>query len=84
MTVPTDFQNVIDLFQKSAEQLDSLQTPPNIDQATVMLAKWIAKEKGWLTKEDQAALVSIGGILFRDQRIKLHDQRIEKLYGTAP
>ena len=49
-----------------------------------MLAKWIAKEKGWLTKEDQAALVSIGGILFRDQRIKLHDQRIEKLYGTAP
>lgn len=57
---------VIQRFAAQAELLDLQEARLSLDDAVVRLASWMGLVEGKLTEDDIAALVEVGGILYRE------------------
>lgn len=57
---------VIQRFEAQAELLEVQEARASLDDAVVRLAAWIGLAEGKLTEDDIAALVEVGGILYRE------------------
>lgn len=64
MTDPTHL--TIKRFQQRAEMLDQLGSPKSLDDAIADLVRWMDLAHDRLTEQDRAALVEVGGVLYRE------------------
>jgi len=64
MTDPTHL--TIKRFQQRAEQLDEEGSAKALDDAIADLVRWMDLAHERLTEEDRAALVEVGGVLYRE------------------
>ncbi|MGE8357074.1 MAG: hypothetical protein ACN6N0_11860 [Microvirgula sp.] len=62
---------VVELFEAQAKLMNFSANPAELDDAIKMLAAWIEVAMGRLTEGDLAALICVGGILYREG---LHQQ----------
>lgn len=70
MAQKLEFTDVIEQFMHLASISKQQAQPLDTHQATIMLARWIAKESGWLSKEDKDTLFAIGAAYFNDQLMR--------------
>lgn len=64
MTDPTHL--TIKRFQQRAEALDEEGSAKGLDDAIVYLVRWMDLAHERLTEQDRAALVEVGGVLYRE------------------
>lgn len=72
---------VVELFEVQAKLMDFSANPARLDDAIKMLAAWIAVATDRLTEGDLAALICVGGILYREG---LHQQLLEQRSEPPP
>jgi phosphate starvation-inducible protein PhoH len=60
-----EINNIITLFQKSADLLNLQKSKEDLDDAISILASWMQLNAHELTEDDFVALTLVGGIIYR-------------------